>query len=151
MKAPFLAVSRVIAASPEMLYYVLSDYTTEHPQILPTPYFESLVVEEGGHGAGTVFRAEMRVMGMRQTLHMRVTEPEPGRELRETDPVVGVTTTFTVTPEAGGTGSLVEIVTEWRAKSGLVGLLERLLLPAVTRPIYLKELDLLAAHVRPRR
>jgi len=148
LKAPRAEVSQVIDAGPARVYEILSDYRTEHPRILPKPYFASLVVEEGGQGEGTVFRAEMNVMGVKQTLRMRVTEPEPGRVLQEEDSAAGVTTTFTVTPLDGGRRSRLTIATTWAPKPGIAGCIEGMITPPVTRRIYKKELDLLNAYAK---
>jgi len=43
------------------------------------------VVEEGGIGAGTVIRFQMRILGRLRTFHAAITEPEPGGVLVETD------------------------------------------------------------------
>ena len=87
-----VSVSRVIDAPADVIYGILSDYRAGHPSILPKPYFKELVVEEGGVGEGTVARVGMEVMGSQQTLRLRVTEPEPGRVLREEDAAAGVVT-----------------------------------------------------------
>jgi uncharacterized protein YndB with AHSA1/START domain len=144
MSNPRVEVSREVDAPPHEVYRILSDYQTGHPRILPKPYFSSLVVEEGGVGEGTVILVEMQVMGIRQTLRMHVTEPEPGRVLKEEDRAAGTVTTFTVTPLDGGQRSHVTIATEWQAKGGLAGLAERLINPRVARGIYKKELEILA-------
>jgi hypothetical protein len=47
--------------------------------------FASLEVLLGGSGAGTVFRLGMNVMGARSSIEMTVTEPDPGRVIRERD------------------------------------------------------------------
>ncbi len=148
MNAPRAEVSQVIDAHPDAVYRLVSDYRTGHPKILPKPYFSSLVVEEGGQGAGTVIRVEMAVMGAKQTLLMNVSEPQPGRVLKEEDPVAGVSTTFTITPVEESRRSHVQIATEWKPKAGFTGLMERLINPAVARHIYKKELDLLAAQMQ---
>ena len=102
-------VSRVIAARPQDIYAVLADYRTTHPNILPSQYFKELTVEEGGVGAGTVFRLRMSVMGASREYRMIVSEPEPGRVMVETDSEAGVVTTFTVDPLANGAQSRVSI------------------------------------------
>lgn len=145
MQGPRVEMSQVIHATPDVIWRVLTDYRVAHPQILPKPYFASLEVEQGGQGAGTVFRVMMEVMGSKQTQRMTVSEPEPGRVLVEEDPEAGVRTSFTVNRVEGG--SLVTIATEWRAKPGLVGLGERLLNPPITRRIYKKQLALLEQRV----
>jgi hypothetical protein len=144
-----VAVSRMIPAPPAAVYRLLANYQTEHPRILPKPYFASLTVEEGGIGAGTVYRAEMHVLGAKQTLHMTVSEPEPGRVLMESDPAAGIVTTFTITPLMDGTISALTIATVWQTPPGLRGLGQRLMTPPITRRIYHKELDLIVAYLRP--
>src|SRR5690606_41828658 len=91
-------VSRVIAARPQDIYAVLADYHTTHPNILPSQYFKELTVEEGGVGAGTVFRLRMSVMGASREYRMIVSEPEPGRVMVETDSEAGGVPTFTLHP-----------------------------------------------------
>ena len=87
--------SALIHASPQDLYAIIADYQQGHPQILPKPPFVSLVVEQGGKGAGTVIRVQMRVLGQTQAFRAVVTEPEPGRILVETNDN-GYVTTFSV-------------------------------------------------------
>jgi hypothetical protein len=78
---------------------------------------------------------------------MRVEEPEPGRVMTESDEGSDLVTTWTVTPEDGG--SCVRIATAWGA-SGVVGFLERLLAPRAMRSLYAEELRLLDAYARAR-
>ena len=148
MSTPRVEVTQTIDAPPAVVYNILADYQTEHPSILPKPYFESLEIEQGGKGAGSVLRVTMNVWGNKQVLRLHVSEPEPGRVLYEEDPDNGVATTFTVTPVDGGARSAVTIATEWKPKPGLRGLIEGWISPLVTRPIYQKELDLLNARAK---
>lgn len=138
-------VTEVIDARPADVYAVLADYRHGHPNILPREYVVGLEVEQGGHGAGTVAHVRMRVFGVERVYHMVVGEPDPGRILAETDTDSGVETTFTVTPVADGERTEVRIATDWAAKGGLLGALERLGNPPVARRIYRKELRQLAA------
>ena len=138
----------VIEARPEKVYAILADYRVSHPAILPKPYFTDLTVEQGGQGAGTVARAQMKVMGTKMTYHLIVSEPQPGRVLMEVDAAAGVTTTFTVDPFNGGQHSRVTIATDAATGPGLMGWLERLFNPLVMRRIYQKELKQLADYVR---
>lgn len=121
-------------------YAIIADYREGHPRILPKQ-FTSLVVEQGGVGEGTVIRCAMRLMGQTQTFLAAVTEPDPGRVLRETiiegDPLV---TTFTVVPVSGERECDVEIQSTIDLKPGLRGLLERFLVPRILTPIYQEEL-----------
>jgi len=144
-----VSVSRVIDAPADVIYGILSDYRAGHPSILPKPYFKELVVEEGGVGEGTVARVGMEVMGSQQTLRLRVTEPEPGRVLREEDAAAGVVTLFTVEPLAAGR-SRVTFDTDMPASDGLRGWLERRTTPFFMRRIYHAEQALLADMARTR-
>jgi hypothetical protein len=141
-------VTEVIDAQPESIYAILADYRVSHPAILPKPYFTSVTVEQGGQGAGTIVRADMKVMGTKLAYHLIVSEPQPGRVLMETDAAAGVTTTFTVEPLSGGRQSRVTIATDAATSSGVKGWLERLLNPLVMRRIYQQELQQLARYVR---
>ena len=91
-----IKVSRSIQAAPQKVYAIIADYHNGHPRILPKPYFVALEVEEGGYGAGTVIRFQMKVMGRLQTFRAEISEPEPGRVLVERDLDTGTTTTFIV-------------------------------------------------------
>lgn len=135
-----VAVPAVINASAEEVYAVLSDYINGHPHILPRDHFRDLIVEEGGRGAGTVFRLVTMSAGIERTYRMTVTEPEPGRVLMESDTASSMVTTFTMTPEADAGRCVLEIATAWDASPGLSGLFERLAYPPAMRRIYHKEL-----------
>lgn len=141
-------VSDVIDARPEEIYAVLSDYRVGHPAILPKPYFTDLTVEEGGKGDGTIIRVQMKVMGLERVYRMAVSEPEPGRVLAEVDDSAGVFTTFTIEPLNGGKRSRVTIATKTKASRGIMGFMEKLLNPPITRRIYRKELKQLADYLR---
>ena len=134
-------VTGTIDAPPAEVYAILSDYRTLHPQILPKPYFGDLVVEQGGMGAGTVFRTSITVMGQTTNYHMDVTEPEPGRKLVESDRKLGVVTAFTIEPLDNGKKSRVTIATDWTPSSGVMGWIEKLTTPGFMRKIYEAELE----------
>jgi hypothetical protein len=137
----------VIDARPQEIYAVLSDYREGHPAIVPKPYFKELVVEKGGQGAGTVIRFTMKVMGKEFAYHQLVSEPEPGRVLRESEIDKDLVTTFTLDPLNGGLQTRLTIATNFKASSGLTGLIERLFNPPVMRSIYKKELRQIADYV----
>jgi hypothetical protein len=80
----YAASSAVIAAPPPIVYGLIADYRQGHPSILPARYFQNLQVEEGGVGAGTRISFQMRSFGRIRRFQAQVTEPEPGRQLRET-------------------------------------------------------------------
>jgi hypothetical protein len=142
--------SAVLDAPPAQVYAVLADYRNEHPHILPREYFPELRVESGGRGEGTRFFTRVRVMGMQRRYHMRVSEPEPGRVLRESDLDSSLVTTFTLTPLENGRQTQLYITTEWDAVPGLAGLIERWGNPPVMRRIYAQQLRHMAAYMRKR-
>jgi hypothetical protein len=140
--------SAVIDAPPAEVYDIFVDYRNSHPRILPKPYFGDLTVEEGGKGAGTVFRTSITVMGVTTNYHMVVSEPEPGRVLVETDAKLGTTTFFTIDPGEGGKKSNVTITTDWTPKPGVIGWVEKLTVPGMMRKIYDAELKLVQEYVK---
>jgi DNA-directed RNA polymerase subunit H (RpoH/RPB5) len=141
-------VSEVIAAQPARVYAILADYRVSHPAILPKSYFTDVTVEQGGQGAGTIVRTHMKVMGTEMNYRLIVSEPLPGRVLKEEDTTAGVATTFTVEPFDGGQHSRVTIATDAAASAGVKGWLERLFNPPVMRRIYREELQRLEEYVR---
>jgi hypothetical protein len=138
-----VAATAVVPAPPAVVYGLLADYRDGHPRVLPPRYFSDLEVEHGGVGAGTRIRFRMHLLGRTQTTRAEITEPEPGRVLVETYPDTGAVTTFTVEPVDRGRRATVRIETVW-TKSGLAGWAERLLVPALLRPVYAEELALIA-------
>jgi hypothetical protein len=136
-----------VGAPARDVYRMIADYRNGHPRIIPPRYFRDLQVEEGGYGDGTVIRYDMLAFGKTHHARARVTEPEPGRVLVETDLDMGAVTTFVVEP-LGATKSRVTIATDVPARSGPLGWVER----AVTRPFlnraFVAELALLDAQVK---
>ena len=137
-----------IAAPAAVLYDIVADYHHGHPRILPPEFFGRLDVVTGGRGAGTRIRFEMKMLGRTTTLEGTVTEPLPGRELRETLDS-GIVSTFLVESLHGG-GSRVTITTSYE-KPGVTGWIERLLVPGYLRRVYTAELALLAREAAARR
>jgi uncharacterized protein YndB with AHSA1/START domain len=144
-----ISASALIAAPPERVYAVIANYRDGHPRILPRPPLESLTVEEGGIGAGTVITFDMRLMGQLQHRQAAVTEPEPGRVLVETDLRSGAVTTFTVDRRARGREALTTITTEVDVPRGLLGRLQAWVLTRLLQPVTTRELDQLAEVVQP--
>lgn len=147
MSGENVAVAAMINAPANEVYAIIADYQNQHPHILPQAYFAGLEVEEGGNGAGTIFKAAMLVMGKAQSFRMRVTEPEPGRIIAETDLDTGLLTTFTIDPR-GAEQSQVTIATTFGNTPGLKGLLERLFAPMFLRRVYRAELQQLDEYAR---
>lgn len=140
--------SAMVDASAQKVYPILADYHRGHPHILPKAYFTKLEVLEGGYGEGTLIRVYMRALGRESVLDMRVTEPEPGRVLAETDINSDLTTTFTLTPNVNPNKTKVTITTTWPQKAGLAGLLDRLFTPLIMRRIYREELAILQQYAK---
>lgn len=136
---------RMIAVPAERVYRCLADYREHHPHILP-PAFSDFQVHEGGVGAGTVVSFRITTAGRSRDYRMRVSEPEAGRILTESDTASSLVTTFTVDPE--GEGSRVRIETVWQGAKGFGGLMERLFAPRVLRKLYADELDRLDRYAR---
>jgi hypothetical protein len=137
-----VTASSEIPAPAATVYGIIADYHRGHPSILPPEYFQDLIVEAGGYGAGTRIRFTVLSFGQRTVSHAAISEPEPGRVLLETDEVTGTTTRFIVQP-AGAASCRVTFETDYQAL-GLRGLIERLLVPGFLRKVYAAELRLLA-------
>jgi hypothetical protein len=143
-----VTAEKAIGARPAAVYEVLADYATHHPRIMPPDHFSGLEVEAGGVGDGTVFHITARVAGKSQRLRMRVSEPEPGRILCETNLDTGVVTEFRVSGNGSAT-TLVRMSSEWEA-AGVKGWIDRLLAPRVMRRLFAEQLDQLETYVLSR-
>jgi hypothetical protein len=139
-----VTATAVVPASAAIVYGIIADYRRGHPSILPPKYFEDLIVESGGYGEGTRIRFTMRSFGTRHVSHARITEPEPGRVLVETDDQTGTVTTFLV-EGVTASSTRVTFVTDYHAR-GLRGRIEVLLVPGYLKKVYAEELDLLAVR-----
>lgn len=141
----YFSVERVVNAPAGVVYHLISDYREHHrPEGFLPPVFSDLVVEQGGVGEGTVVRFTSKLGGRSQTVTAAITEPEPGRVLVETGP--GIETTFTVEP-ADGERARVRFDTVIEL-GGLQGLLTRLFVPGLLRPVYADELERLEQHAK---
>jgi hypothetical protein len=146
---PVLTVraSTNVPAPAALVYDLIADYRVGHPSILPPQYFQDLVVEEGGKGAGTLIRYTVLSYGTRQVARARVTEPEPGHILVETDERTGTETRFIV-ESLGEASARVTFETHYQAR-GLRGWIEALLVPRYLRQVYAAELALLVQRAAP--
>ena len=140
------ARASVGAAAPDV-YRMIADYRAGHTRIIPARYFRNLEVEKGGYGAGTLIRYDLLAFGTTYHARARVTEPEPGRVLVETDLEKGAVTSFTVDP-LGAAQSRVTIATETPMRSGFVGWLERAMTGSFLRRVYAAELAQRDSEVR---
>jgi uncharacterized protein YndB with AHSA1/START domain len=138
------SAERTIDAPAGQVYGYLADMH-QHPRFLP-PAFSDFQVEEGGVGAGSVTRFAVTAGGRTRSYRMRVTEPEPGRVLVESDTNSSLVTTFNVEPRDGK--SLVRISTSWDGAGGIGGFFERTFAPRAMHRIYLDELERLDAYAR---
>jgi hypothetical protein len=146
MNSTIIEESAFINASPSAVYNVLADYRVGHLAILPKPYFVDMQVKEGGFGAGTFITVDMEVYGAKRHFRMRVTEPQKGRILEETDVDTGTVTQFIFEP--ANDGCRLTIHTKMVFADGFMGLLEKLTTPAITRNIYKKELQNIADYLK---
>ncbi len=138
--------SMLINASPKDIYAIIADYRVGHQAILPREYFDSMIVEEGGFGAGTVIRLKLTVFGQKYTYHQRVTEPEPGHLLVETDINTDDSTKFIIEPvEAHWTR--VTISADFALEKGFKGLMQRVFQPMIVRKMFTLELNNLKQYV----
>lgn len=134
--------SRLIHARPADVYQLLADYEHGHPAILPKPYFVDLRVLEGGFGEGTVMDVDMDVFGVKRTMRMIASEPEKGSVLKEVSD--GIETYFLFEPHAEG--CYLTIRTTMTFADGIMGFIEKLTTPAITRKIYREELANIATY-----
>jgi hypothetical protein len=137
----------IVDAPAGVVYGVLADYRRHHPRIMPPALFSDLQVERGGIGAGTVFHITVRAPGRPRRLHMLVAEPTPGRQLTETDLDTGVVTAFEVSSRTD-LRSDVRISVEWEPARGMRGLVERLAVWLVARPVFMLQLEQLRRYLQ---
>jgi hypothetical protein len=110
--------------------------------IVPRPPLVSLVVENGGIGAGTAIRCRRRMMRRAQELRATVTGLEPVK-LVETIAATGVVTSFAV--DSAGERARVTISTDFQTRGGLLGRAEWFLNTRALWPVYVREIQLLEA------
>ena len=142
-----ITAERDIAAPAALVYDILADYREGHPSVLP-PAFTAFEVLEGGIGAGTRIRFDLKLAGRTSTTTAVVTEPEPGRVLTETESERGLATSFTVEP-IGSTRCHVTIDTVWQAY-GIRAWVEKRVVPRLLRPLYEDQLERLETVSRAR-
>ena len=141
-----VSASARVEAPARRVYELIADYRDGHTRIVPPKYFKSLDVEQGGFGAGTIIRVTMHILGADRTYRAKVTEPEPGRVITETDLETGLATSFIVTPN--GAASDVTISTAIPHLPGLVATIQRWLVKRLLPQIYREELQLIDAQAR---
>lgn len=142
-----ITASRSVAAPAARVYGILADYHNGHPHILPAN-FRNLQVEQGGRGAGTVIRFDVRAFGKTQSFRHSIEEPEPGRVLVERDVDGPGMTTFTVDRGATAEETVVTIATGLKSRSGMLGAIERAMSKAFLKRLYREELNKLDAFAQ---
>ena len=142
-----METTQIIDAPAEAIYAVLADYHVGHNAILPRPYFQEMTVLEGGHGAGTRLRIKMKILGKEYTFNQIVSEPEPGRIIKDTDIHTGEGAAFILDPIGDGQRTKVTILSEFIKETGFAGIMQRLITPPISRFVLKKELRNLAEYV----
>ncbi|MGD8191217.1 hypothetical protein ACQCN2_14655 [Brevibacillus ginsengisoli] len=137
--------SREIEAEPEFIYNLLRNYVDGHPKILPVQYFDSLEIEQGGYGEGTVVKVQTKAMGLKQQMRLTVSEPVPGEVLQEEDVDLGLVTHFHIVPLTSQK-SKVTIQTTWIQKNGLMGIIEKWFIRFIAKKMYQEELELINTY-----
>ncbi|MGC5325399.1 hypothetical protein [Brevibacillus sp. SYSU BS000544] len=134
--------SKEIEAEPQFIYNLLRNYVDGHPKILPPKYFDSLEIEQGGYGEGTVIKVQTKALGLKQQMRLTVTEPVPGEVLQEEDADLGLVTHFHVIPLVANKTS-VTIQTTWKQKNGLMGSIEKWFIQRIAKQMYQEELEMI--------
>jgi hypothetical protein len=142
-----IAYTETIPAAPPRVYRVLADYRRHHPAIVPADVFRRVDVLQGGVGAGTRFELESRLMGTTTVAQFDVTEPEPGRVLRETMTDGSIETTFTIDPTEDGRATRLTLATEYTLPGGLLLLLLRGITGNVLRGVFRREIANIARYI----
>jgi hypothetical protein len=139
-----IEAARMISASAPRIYPLIADYREGHPRIVPPRAFTNLEVIEGGYGAGTRIRFDMKAMGRVIACVATVREPEPGRILTETDEATGALSTFIVEPIGDGRSCRVTIATDMPNRRDLLAPIERFIVRRFLKSVYVEELDRIA-------
>ena len=136
-----LSVTGRVNAPAAAAYGVIADYRHGHPQIVPPRAFSDLIVEGGpGVGEGTQIRFTLELLGQKRVSRARVSEPEPGRVLMETElPPGSVVSTFTVDP-VSATACDVTIATDLPTGGGMLGRVVGWMAVRLLTPLYHEEI-----------
>lgn len=138
--------SKIINAPIETVYNILADYETGHRAILPQPQFKQMDILKGGYGAGTEIRLIVEVYGQQTEYHQVVSEPVPGRVIREQDQLTAQFSEFRLEP-ISKTQTQVTIYSEMPVSSGIKGMVERWFQPGIVRRLFHQELANLAGYI----
>ncbi|MEU8802934.1 SRPBCC family protein [Spirillospora sp. NPDC048819] len=131
-------------ASPERVLAALGDYTGARSRML-TEHFSEYEVREGGQGDGTVVHWKLAATSKR-VRDCLLTVSAPGKDvLVEQDANSSMTTTWTVSPAAGG--ARVQVRTTWDGAGGIGGFFERTFAPKGLQRIYDAQLAKLSSEL----
>ncbi len=125
---------KVVNAHPDEVYAFLKDYT-KRSQILTDNYL-NYKVEEGGNGAGTVVTYRLHAANRERGYHIQVSDPGTGKTLQESDTGSSLVTIWTMTPEADGQKTHVQIASDWEGGKGVGGFFEKTFAPLGLKRIY---------------
>ena len=138
-----------IPAPAELVYNILADYRVGHPSILPEKYFQALIVEQGGFGAGTVIKFNMHVGNQLQTFRSEISEPVPGQVLLEQSlDQTDLQTRFAVVPVAEALSKVTFTTTGQTRRRGFLGHIERLVTEMFLQRVYREELQKLSEFAK---
>ncbi len=133
---------QVVNARLEEVYAFLKDYT-KRPQILTENYL-NYKVEEGGNGAGTIVTYRLHAANRERGYRMQVSDPGTGKTLQESDASSSLVTIWTMTPEANGQKTRVQLTSDWEGGKGVGGFFEKTFAPLGLKRIYTEILGKLA-------
>lgn len=138
-------VERMLDAPADQVYRSIVDYRNQHGTWLP-PAYSNYRVTDGGMGDGTAFSYHLNTGRRERDYHMRVTEPVPGRVVREADTDSSLTNVWTVEPR--DSGSHVRLETRWQGAGGVGGCFERTFAPRALRSLHADTLARLDRHLQ---
>lgn len=133
-----ITVSKKINSESKILYSIVADYHERHKLILPTPPFLWLKVLEGGYGAGTKIEFAMKFFGSTSVMRAVISEPEPGKVLKEEAEDGSVATLFYFEEDSAQT--TVSISTTFRIGTGIFAKLQFWISKKLLTKVYHQEL-----------
>lgn len=129
MTSPSIHLSRHVGATPEAVWGVLSDVRNAARTLSGVERVE--VLSEGPYGVGTRWRETRTMMGKSVTEEMWVTGADAPRSsvIEAESAGTHYTTTFTITPEPGGSQLAMRFTAEMMSPSRLRRILWKVLGP----------------------
>lgn len=133
-----VSYSLTVAAPPDRVFDLLSDYEAARPALLPVEYYSDYHVAEGGRGHGTVVRWILHFTKSRTREIESVVVAARHLTLVERDNNSTLTTSYTVIPleDVEPRQSLITAQTSWRGADGFMKYIERILAPKMMRKIH---------------